>query len=97
MNTVDKTKVEKYTPSQSLTFYIIGEKVLAKTTVGTFIIKYDHGNYKKQLERLKINIRQNKIKSPTELICFCAFRPMGGTRGRMAGLELVTSRLERHL
>jgi hypothetical protein len=85
-----------YTPTPTLTFYLFEKKTIIKTPLQTFIIQYDHRNYMKQLERLRTLITNNKMKTIIDLIEYCNFRA-GNYHDQMAGLEMVPTRLERHL
>lgn len=82
-----KVEYEVYKPNESITFILTETKTIYKTNLQAFIIRYDHYNYSKQLERLRDKIRNNQINSTSELITFCKYRP--GLNSQMYGLELV--------
>lgn len=77
-------------------FVLTSTKTIVMCSTGTFIVKYDHRNYRMQLERLREMIRQRVIRSMADLIDFCKFRP-GNYASQMCGLQLVPTRLERHI
>lgn len=90
--------VEVYRPTDSLAFFIIGEKIIVHSGMQTFILKYDHANYKPRLIRLKSIVREDGIKSIIELIDYCGFKAGAyQAKSQMEGLELVPTRIERHL
>jgi hypothetical protein len=89
-------RYDLFTPSETLTFILTSDKTLVSTRYQTFLIRYDHRNYIKQLERLRELIRKGKMTSIVDLITYCKYRP-GGYKDQMCGLELVPTRLERHI
>lgn len=73
-------------------------KTLVVCSTGVFLIKYDHRNYRMQLERLRLKILRKQMKSMTDLIDYCRFRPGAYQKtSQMCGLELVPTKLERHI
>ena len=86
---------EVYHASPTLVFILTETHTFAKTPTQTFSIRYDHGNYKARLERLRERIRQGKFKTLYEVVEFCGWKP-GNYKGFMDGLEMVATTLERH-
>lgn len=88
---------ELYQPTESLSFILTEDETLVKTNLQTFLIQYDHRNYSKQLRTLREMIRQGNIKRMDELINFCDYKPSESQLKIMTGLELVSTKLERHI
>lgn len=89
-----------YKPSNTLTFYLTDEKTLVRVGSkihSTFIVLYDHANYKPQLELLREYIVAGEIKSITQVVEFCNWRPGNNTKSQNYGLELRATKLERHI
>lgn len=82
--------------SGNIAFVVTDTKTLVVCFTGTFLIRYDHRNYAGQLKRLRDMICRNEIKSMAELIEYCQFKP-GNYRGQMSGLQLIPTKLERHV
>lgn len=80
----------------NLTFIVTDTKTLVVCFTGTFLIKYHHRNYAGQLKRLRHMILNNEIDSMVDLIEFCQYGP-GPYNDQMSGLELVSTKLERHI
>lgn len=91
-----KERPEVYEVSKFMSFVLTKNKTIVINSGQAFLIRYDHRNYRKQLVRLRELIRQGQIKSMTDLIEYCNFRP-GNYHGLMCGLEMVYTRLERHV
>jgi hypothetical protein len=77
-------------------FVLTDHETIVICPSGTFLIRYDHNNYKMQLERLRDMIRRKKMKSMADLLDYCQYRP-GNYPNQMCGLELIPTRLERHV
>ena len=97
----EKVKYEIFKPNKTLTFLLTEQKVLVITHPESqlrqvFIVQYDHHNYAKKLNELREMIKENKVKSITDLVSFCNFH-VGSYKDQMAGLELVPTKLERHI
>jgi hypothetical protein len=82
--------------TQRVCFFVTENDLIVSTAFQTFLVRYDHRNYGKQLERLRQMIEKREIKSVVDLVDYCKFRP-GGYRDQMCGLMLVPTRLELHL
>lgn len=85
-----------YRPTETLTFILTDTKTIVQTPLQIFLIKHDHRNYLKQLERLRELIRRDEMTSLADLITYCSYK-QGGYRDQMSGLELVPTKLERHI
>jgi len=81
--------------TENITFLLVDDKILVKTYHQTFIVRYDHYNYRKQLNTLRDLIRSGDIERMDDLLSYCNLHP--GKRGFMYGLELKITRLERHM
>jgi len=92
----NSSKYDLFSPTTTLTFILTDDKTLVATRYQTFLIKYDHRNYIKQLEKLRELIKKGEMRSIVDLITYCKYRP-GGYKDQMCGLELVPTRLERHI
>lgn len=79
-----------------ITFILTEEKTIISTKFQTFIVRYDHSNYIKRLENLRKMIANGKMKSLSELVTYCDYKP-GGYKDQMSGLELVPTLLKRHI
>lgn len=89
-----------FTPTRTLKFILTEEKTLVVVNPDSpvkqvFIIKYDHRNYEKQLEHLRNLIKKGKMRSVVDLVTYCKLRP--GRQYQMYGLELIPTKLERHI
>lgn len=87
---------KEFIRSGDICFVMTETKTLVVSFTGTFLIRYDHRNYAGQLKRLRDMIKRKEIKSMVDLIDYCQYRP-GNYRDQMAGLELVPTKLERHV
>lgn len=88
---------EFYCPNKTMSFMLTPTKTIVHIGInGAFLIRYDHRNHSKQLERLRGLIRQNKVKTASELIDYCDLRN-GVYVDQMYGLELVPTKIERHI
>lgn len=85
-----------YYYGNDITFILTDKKTIVHTSLQTFLVKHDHRNYLKRLERLREMIINDEMKSLAELISYCGYRP-GNYHDQMCGLEMVPTRLERHL
>lgn len=86
----------RYYKRKDFSFILTDKRTIVSTSHQTFVVKHDHRNYIKQLERLRAMVIKGEINSLSELITFCSFKP-GGYRDQMCGLELVSTKLERYL
>ena len=77
-------------------FFLTENDLIVSTGFQSFLVRYDHRNYGKQLERLRLMVEKGQIKSIVDLIDYCKFGP-GGYKDQMCGLMLVPTRLERHI
>lgn len=68
---------------------------LVATHLELYTIKYYHRNYKNQFMNLREHVECGEIQTIVDLIDYCKLRP--GKNSQMYGLELVTTKLERHL
>lgn len=87
---VDTLKV-----SNTLIFVFINEKILVVTPLEVYKIEYYHRNYQFRFMNLRKAVEEGEIKSVSDLIDYCKLRP--GKNSQMYGLELVTTKLERHI
>lgn len=87
--------VEIYEISKSLTFILTDTKILVKTPLQTNLVIHTSGNYTRQWKQLREKIRNNRIKSISELIEFNRTR-IGGV-SQFQGLMLVNTEFERHV
>ena len=94
MLTVNKN-IEHYS-GKGVKFILTENKTIVYTNLQTFLVQYDHRNHAKQLERLRELIRLNQMQTLPDLITYCGFRP-GGYHDQMYGLELVPTKMERHI
>lgn len=84
----------EYYYGDGVTFILTDKKTVVCTNLQTFLVRHDHRNYIKQLERLREMIMKNEMRSLPDLITYCGYKP-GGYNDQMCGLELVPTRLER--
>lgn len=88
-------EVEWYEPSNNLTFVLTPTKILFKTKNQACMIIYLNGNYKRQWHKLRIMIREGKIKTVTQLMDYN--RPRIGGITQVQGLIMVYTEIERHV
>jgi len=81
--------------SNTLLFAFKSDEVLVATPLQLYKIKYYHRNYRKQYANIRKLVVSGKIKNVADLIDYCKFRP--GVNSQMYGLELLVTKLERHI
>lgn len=86
---------ELYCPTPTLAFLLTADRTIVITSYTTYMVKYDHKNYRFQLERFREKVRSGEMKTIIDVVVFCNLRP--GNYNFMDGLELIPTILRRHL
>lgn len=97
MTVANKKCIETYRPTSTLTFLLIDDKIIVATGLQTFLIKYTHANYIPKLNLLRELIRNNKVKTITDVVDYCTSRNENYKSNDMPSLEMIGTRIERHL
>jgi hypothetical protein len=85
-----------YVGDTGLCFVMTGTKTIVVHQTGAFLVKNNHRNYSRQLERLRKMIRRRQIRSIVDLVDYCKYGP-ANYKNQMAGLELIPTKLEYYL
>lgn len=88
-------KFDVYRVSNRLLFAFGAKETLVATSLELYTIKYYHRNYKNQFMNLREYVKCGGIQTIVDLIDYCKLRC--GKNSQMYGLELVTTKLERHI
>src|SRR5690606_11695273 len=87
-------QVEYYQVNPTLTFILTSEKIIVRNKYQSFLVTYEHGNYRRQWNTLADMIRSRNIHTMTDLVDFCYSRADNGHQ--LQGLIMIPTDLKRH-
>ena len=81
-----------YIVSDALAFAVRDKKVVVITKLQLFLLKYDHRNYTRALDRVINMIQEGEITSISQLVCVCDYH-IGSFKYQICGIEMVHTEL----